>query len=139
VTLPPFFLLPIMKFAALLTGFVSALLVGASDATTQDVWVPAITYPTEGVVLNYGQTYTFTWDTSNQPAQITNNVAVIYLRQNDRTLPLVLAGKVPITSGSAQVTIPWVNTGAYQAVFFGDSGNFSPLFNISSPNPFTLN
>ncbi|KAF9788161.1 hypothetical protein BJ322DRAFT_1106174 [Thelephora terrestris] len=128
-----------MKFTALLAGLVSALLVGASDATTQDVWAPPITYPTAGVVLNYAQTYNFTWDASNPPAQITNQVAAIYLRQNGRTLPIILAGGVPITQGYVLVTIPWVDSGSYQAVFFGDSGNFSPQFSIASPSPFTLN
>lgn len=128
-----------MKFVALLTGFISALLVGASDATTQDVWVPPITYPDGSDTLIYGQTYNFTWDASNPPAQITNKAAVIYLRQNGRTLPLILAGNVPITQGYALVTIPWVDSGTYQVALFGDSGNFSPNFQISSPSPFTLN
>jgi len=124
-------------FAALLTGVVSALAVRASEASTQDVWAPALTYPTAGVDLSSWETYTFTWNTTSPPHQITNPTAVIYLRKDDRTLPVILAGKVPITQGYVSVTIPWVTTGDYQAVLFGDSGNFSPVFHITSPDPFT--
>ncbi|KAF9653746.1 hypothetical protein BDM02DRAFT_3265452 [Thelephora ganbajun] len=126
-----------MKFTALFAGIISALAVHAADSSTLDVWVPPITFPTEGVNLISGQTYNFTWDASSPPPQITNPTAVIYLRQNDRTLPIILAGKVPTAQGYAPVNIPWVNTGVYQVVLFGDSGNFSPEFNITSPNPFT--
>jgi len=127
-----------MKFATILTGLVSALLVRASDASTQDVWTPNFIFPAGGEVLEYNKTYQFTWDVSSPPHQITNNVAAIYLRQNGRTLPLVLTGGVPISQGYAFVTIPWVDSGIYQGVLFGDSGNFSPDFSITSPNPFVL-
>jgi len=127
-----------MKFAALLTVIASALLVRGADDSTQDVWAPPITFPTAGVNLVYGQTYNFTWDASSPPPQITNNVAVFYLRQNSRTLPIILAGNVPITQGYTLVTIPWVDSGTYQTVLFGDSGNFSPDFQITSPDPHSM-
>ena len=52
------FSLSTMKFVALLTGVISAL---AVNAATNDVWAPALTFPTAGVNLNSGETYNFTW------------------------------------------------------------------------------
>jgi hypothetical protein len=50
-----------MKFSALLVSAISAFTVHAAGVSILDVWAPAITFPTEGDTLIYGQSYNFTW------------------------------------------------------------------------------
>jgi len=125
----------VMKFAALLVSAVSA---ATALAAVLDVYNPTLTSPVDGDVLIYHQTYNATWDVSDAPSQITNDVAAIYLRQGDTTTPVILAGRVPIRQGWAILEIPWVNAGSYQLVLFGDSGNIGPTVSVASPNPFEL-
>jgi hypothetical protein len=97
----------------------------------RDVYVPPITYPTASTVWKKGQVHNVTWDVSDPPAQITNKIGRIQLREGGLTTPLILADGFDILLGSIEVTVPWVITGSdYQLVLFGDSGNFSPEFTI---------
>ena len=95
-----------MKLASLL---VSALSAATALGATLDVWSPRVTNPVDGDTLIYNQVYNLTWydfspatsvalwsdrtrDVSDAPSQITNNVAVAFLRQNDKTTQGLLTG-----------------------------------------------
>jgi len=121
--------------------FAAVSVVSASPVTVersaQDVWAPKVTFPIAGAAFVVGNSYTFLWDTSDAPAQITNKFGAVILRKADLSTPVVLAGNFPITDGAVNVTIPWVLSGSdYSVTLFGDSGNFSPTFSISGPSPF---
>jgi len=129
-----------MKFTTVFTNFsvfsLSVLsLVNSSPLaiTSRDVYVPPILSPTSDAVWTIGTVQTVTWNVSNPPAQITNPVGQILLRQGDRTTNIVLAGNFSILLGSINVTVPSVSPAAdYSVVLFGDSGNFSPTFSIEA-------
>ena len=73
----------------------------------RDVWAPMITYPTSTTVWTAGCTYNVTWDTSNQPVNITNPDGLVYLRHGvDATEESVLAEGFLLTDGAVDVTIP---------------------------------
>ncbi|KAF5382288.1 hypothetical protein D9757_008490 [Collybiopsis confluens] len=98
----------------------------------RDVYVPPITCPTAYTVWNKGEVHNVTWDVSDPPAQITNKIGRIQLREGGLTTPLILADGFDILLGRIEVTVPWVITANdYQLVLFGDSGNFSPEFTIN--------
>lgn len=125
-----------MSFAKLF--ILLSTVVGVSVATpatrsVQDVYVPQVTYPTEGVQWVIGDYYNVTWDTSNPPAQITNSQGLIVLAKNYTLtgLSAPLAAGFSILDGTVQVQVPNVTPGDdYQVVVFGDSGNYSPTFSI---------
>ncbi|GLB40128.1 putative fungal specific transcription factor [Lyophyllum shimeji] len=119
--------------AILVTSLVPSTLAFPSPRSTQDVYVPPVTYPHEGTVWKVRQRHNVTWDTSNPPVNITNKIGTIMLRKGDFTTPLILAKGFPILLGRIEVTVPWVIDGNdYSVVLFGDSGNFSPQFTITS-------
>ncbi|KAH9848913.1 hypothetical protein C2E23DRAFT_842087 [Lenzites betulinus] len=126
-----------MKFAlafALLASW-AQLVLGAPTASLErrDVFVPPVLYPHAGTVWVKGQRHNVTWDTTNAPVNITNKIGTILLRQGDLTTPLILADGFDILLGRIEVTVPWVLHGSdYSLVLFGDSGNFSPQFTITS-------
>lgn len=120
----------------------------------RDVWVPQITCPDASTVWAAGGTYTVTWDTSSEPAQVTNSDGLVYLRIGSATQSTPLAQGFPLADGHVDVTIPadtvpaddWIlvrksilsgsleaasNLGLFSPVF-GDSGNWSPPFTITS-------
>ncbi|KAF8996309.1 hypothetical protein BDQ17DRAFT_1284548, partial [Cyathus striatus] len=92
-----------------------------------DVYVPTIIYPTAETVWNIGKVANVTWDTSNAPKHISNRAAV-YLREAD----LVLAKDFDLRSGFVNFTVPVVPLGQYQITLFGDSGDWSPCFQIEA-------
>lgn len=100
----------IMHFMTTLTNilvvFAVALLsfVGAAPLAVRDVYVPPVTYPSDGTIWKIGASHNVTWyvsrlraesgslldpldnrDNSNPPQEITNPDGVIYLRKGDRT------------------------------------------------------
>ncbi|KAL5519877.1 hypothetical protein ACEPAG_1537 [Sanghuangporus baumii] len=106
-------------------------LVSALPIDRRDVWVPPITSPTEGTVWTIGTLVNVTWDTSTEPDQVTNPIGFIQLRKDGLTSPDVLADGFNLTDGSVEITVPDVEPDfGYQVVLFGDSGNFSPEFEI---------
>jgi len=131
-----------MKFTSLFAAAVSFTAVAFATPVKRsalDVWDPKVTFPSAGTVLTVGSTYDFTWDTSDAPAQITNQVGALFLRKGNIQTPVVLAGGFNITDGTVKVTLPWaLPDDDYSAVLFGDSGDFSPTFVIDGPSPFTL-
>ncbi|KIY66619.1 hypothetical protein CYLTODRAFT_423273 [Cylindrobasidium torrendii FP15055 ss-10] len=121
-------------FASMFAMFVNAIPVGLVG---RDVYVPPVTSPAADTVWTVNSTATITWDTSSPPEQITNKVGRVFLRKGDRTLPLLLADGFDILDGSVDITVPWVlESGDYQVVLFGDSGNFSPNFTITGGPPY---
>ncbi|KAI9569680.1 hypothetical protein HD554DRAFT_2171123 [Boletus coccyginus] len=113
-----------------LLSLVSALPVVAP--VVRDVWVPQILSPDASTIWAAGGTYTVLWDTSSEPAQVTNSEGLVYLRINGATQSTPLAQGFPLTDGHVDVTIPadTVPADDWVVVLFGDSGNWSPPFTI---------
>ncbi|KAL5524379.1 hypothetical protein ACEPAF_9519 [Sanghuangporus sanghuang] len=106
-------------------------LVSALPVDRRDVWVPPITSPTEGTIWTIGNLVNVTWDTSTKPDQVTNPLGRVQLRKDGHTSSDVLAEGFNLTDGSVEITVPDVTPDfGYQVVLFGDSGNFSPEFEI---------
>ncbi|KJA15865.1 hypothetical protein HYPSUDRAFT_48030 [Hypholoma sublateritium FD-334 SS-4] len=124
-----------MAFIAALAS--SAIAVSLPARSAQDVFTPAITSPKAGDIWNVGSSQTVTWDASNPPAQLTNNIGQIMLVKNGYTTPVVLAAGFPILDGSATFVVPNVINGTNYAVqLFGDSGDLSPAFTVIGSNSF---
>ncbi|KAJ3565449.1 hypothetical protein NP233_g7627 [Leucocoprinus birnbaumii] len=126
-------------FAFFLTIFtlLGSFVVQAAPIEQRDVYVPKILTPNGNTVWKVGEEVEVTWDTSNPPAQITNKIGMILLRQGDLATPLVLAGNFNILNGKARFRVPSVLQGSdYSIVLFGDSGNWSDQFTIQSPFAF---
>jgi len=122
------FVYPVLSFLFLA---VFAAPLASRDVT--DVFVPQILYPTKGTVWIVGERQHVTWNVSNPPAEITNKIGEIHLRQNGATSQSTLASNFNILLGKIEVTVPQVENGDdYQIVLFGDSGNFSPKFTIKN-------
>lgn len=117
----------------------------------RDVWVPPITSPDANTVWVVGCNYTVTWDTSTQPSQVTNPLGQVYLRINNATQSTPLAQGFNLSDGYVEVTVPtdtqpsdqWMvvrksilSLGPFRdnlaPPVFGDSGNWSPAFTITS-------
>ncbi|THU84266.1 hypothetical protein K435DRAFT_686022, partial [Dendrothele bispora CBS 962.96] len=97
-----------------------------------DVFAPPITSPVAGDVWVVGETKNVTWDVSHAPTQITNPEGTILLRKGNLTTTDILATGFDIRDGSVEVTVPDVeDDDDYSVVLFGDSGNWSPDFNIT--------
>jgi hypothetical protein len=121
------------SFFILLTLFSCALCAPISTVMRRDVWVPTITSPTSACVWTVGGSYYVTWDTSSEPSEVTNPTGQVYLRQGDATQSNPIASGFPLTDGQVEVTIPEGTTaGTYMIVLFGDSGNWSPEFQIEA-------
>jgi len=100
----------------------------------RDVWVPTILCPDASSVWVVGCNYTVTWDTSSEPSQVTNPLGQVYLRINGATQSTPLADGFPLSDGQVEVTVPadTVPSDEWILVLFGDSGNWSPDFTITS-------
>jgi len=100
----------------------------------KDVYVPAIFQPTSGAQWKVGSSQFVTWDVSSPPEHITNKKGRIVLSRNGTLLLDYVLGKdFDILCGNVTVKVPQVEPGSdYQVVLFGDSGNYSPSFNIVS-------
>jgi len=127
-----------MRFTTALSTLIPFILaagVRGAGPTPLDVFVPPITFPTEGTVWVSKTQQNITWDASGAPPTISNG-ALLLLRQNNITSPFILAKDFDLRAGSLEITVPWVlsNTN-YQLVLFGDSGDFSPVFTIQSDTP----
>ncbi|KAF8997913.1 hypothetical protein BDQ17DRAFT_1362831 [Cyathus striatus] len=123
-----------MKASVVLFSLFSTLAAASPiNIASRDVFVPPILYPHAGTVWKVGQHHNVTWDVSDAPAQITNPVGQVFLRQNGLTqLSNPLAQGFNILDGRVVIQVPNVAPAKdYQLVLFGDSGNFSPLFTIT--------
>ncbi|TFK75404.1 hypothetical protein BDN72DRAFT_733258, partial [Pluteus cervinus] len=116
-----------------LSTFFSLLLPSITPASSKplDVYSPSILTPQENDTWVPGQIYTVTWDISDPPAQITNPIGQIWLRKGDVTSNDTLASGFNMTSGSQNITCPYVSPDSdYRVVLYGTSGNWSPPFTI---------
>ncbi|KAJ3516657.1 hypothetical protein NLJ89_g999 [Agrocybe chaxingu] len=91
-----------------------------------DVFVPTIISPNSTTVWTIGKNATVVWDTSNAPASISNGAAVVLNGHG------AIANGFDLRAGSVDVLVPQVPQGNYYITLFGDSGNHSPVFTISS-------
>jgi len=126
-----------MKFMTTTTALIASLCTGITTAAPfvteakRDVFVPPVTYPHAGTVWYSGQTHNVTWDTSFAPVNITNSKGIILLRFENIESPVILGSGFDIRKGRTEIVVPRVFTGSnYSLVLFGDSGNFSPTFEI---------
>ncbi|KAF9371997.1 hypothetical protein CPB97_001544 [Podila verticillata] len=104
---------------------------------------PKITSPTAHVVWPARSTQTVTWSTKDiEDKNATGTIVLGYLSGKEGDLnehldymhPLATGFK--LTKGSQQIVIPnVVERTTYIIVLFGDSGNASPEFTITNPNP----
>ncbi|ESK95823.1 hypothetical protein Moror_12435 [Moniliophthora roreri MCA 2997] len=110
------------------------VLVTSAPLAKRDVFVPPVLYPHAETVWRVGDLHNVTWDTSNPPAQITNQNGSIVLAKNGRLLlnnPGYLAKGFPILNGRQEIQVPNVEPGDdYTIVVFGDSGNHGERFTI---------
>ncbi|TFY59954.1 hypothetical protein EVG20_g7602 [Dentipellis fragilis] len=127
-----------MKFTNAFTTtfalFAAALstIVTAAPLEPRDVYTPHVTYPHKGTVWMVGQRHNVTWDTSDAPVNITNPVGMIKLGYETFILPITLASGFNVLDGRIEVTVPNVDAGQYFLVFFGDSGDDSDPFLITT-------
>ncbi|KAF9460592.1 hypothetical protein BDZ94DRAFT_1222827 [Collybia nuda] len=120
-------------FSLFLLSFVVLVRGKPLSLSPRDVYVPPVLYPHTGTVWKINNHHNVTWDNSDPPVNITNKIGRIMLRKGSLTTPLILADNFDILLGRIEVMVPWVLEGSdYQVVLFGDSGNFSPLFTITS-------
>ncbi|EIM81617.1 uncharacterized protein STEHIDRAFT_161793 [Stereum hirsutum FP-91666 SS1] len=121
-------------------------LISAAPVTTprdmsmfkREVWSPPITSPTAGDILQVGQSFTVTWDTSAEPDQVTSYEGTLLLgHMNSSGSNENLDTKYPLATGfdlrdgSHTIVVPDVPPlESYIIVLVGDSGNASPEFTI---------
>ncbi|PBK74807.1 hypothetical protein ARMSODRAFT_1080491 [Armillaria solidipes] len=107
----------------------------------RDVFSPKITNPTASTTWFKDSRVNVTWDTSNVPQNLTNTKGKLVLgfmngRDDNEHLDMQnpLAEGFDILAGTASFLVPDVTPGQdYIVVLFGDSGNRSPKFKISTP------
>jgi len=132
------------KFAALATLFAAAVTVQATPISFVPVsegnifWSADITSPHLLTVWTVGSNETVTWDPSKVPQSSINSTGILllgYQQNNSENLDLQtpLATNFPISAGQVSITVPNVTERHdYIVVLFGDSGNASPIFTITS-------
>ncbi|KAI0766365.1 hypothetical protein BD413DRAFT_570391 [Trametes elegans] len=111
-----------------------------SGAKQEIVYRPDITSPKAGDSWPAGSVQTVTWDVSDIPEEAKNHTGILLLgfiegNSTNENLDVEhpLATEFPIIAGSAQVTVPDVESrDDYVIVLFGDSGNTSPKFTITN-------
>jgi hypothetical protein len=75
-----------LYFLALFAIF--SLVSAAPAPVKRDVFVPPVLYPRNGTVWRVGERHNVTWDITNAPAQITNNVGMVILCRDHELLDL---------------------------------------------------
>ncbi|KAK0187941.1 hypothetical protein F5146DRAFT_1226310 [Armillaria mellea] len=108
----------------------------------RDVFSPKITNPTAGTTWFKDSHVNVMWDTSNAPQNLTNTKGKLVLGfMNDQDgnehldMQNPLAEGFDIFAGTVSFRVPDVTPGQdYIVVLFGDSGNRSPRFSISTPD-----
>ncbi|KAJ7095726.1 hypothetical protein B0H15DRAFT_68380 [Mycena belliarum] len=120
-------------FFLVLYAFFS-LVTSAPAPLQRDVFVPPVLYPGKGTVWRHGERHNVTWDISNAPAHITNNLGVIVLCREHELLDYEhpLAQDFDILLGRYEIVVPKVPKGSnYRILVFGDSGNTGEAFTIT--------
>ncbi|KAM5534991.1 hypothetical protein V8D89_011364 [Ganoderma adspersum] len=136
-----FAVLSVLAAATAAVSAAPAKVFNSNDVGKVDlVFRPDITAPVAGAVWNTGTIQTITWDTSDIPTEALNQTGLVllgYIEDGDMSEHLdvqhPLASRFPITDGSVNITVPEVDTrDDYVIVLFGDSGNTSPKFTITT-------
>lgn len=70
-----------LSTAAVIAAF--SALASASAIVQRDIWDPEVLTPTAGSILQAGQNFTVTWDTSNPPAEVSDPTGALTLVIND--------------------------------------------------------
>ncbi|KAF8873496.1 hypothetical protein CPB84DRAFT_1690722, partial [Gymnopilus junonius] len=111
-----------------------------------DVFIPPVTYPTNGTVWHINERTHVSWDTSNAPVNITNPIGLILLCKSNIGLPgklfhstatlyptllLILGNGFSILQGKVGITVPWVVDSDNYQVDHDNGGNFLPFFMIT--------
>ncbi|KAF7298884.1 hypothetical protein MIND_00836400 [Mycena indigotica] len=138
---------------SLATVFLTLLITVSTAAPAlpqRDVFSPPVTYPRSGTVWRVGERHNVTWDMSDAPAHITNDVGRVVLVKShvmvDLSMPTIndivlsltrpssahpLAQGFPINVSRHEIVVPKVKSGHdYQILVFGDSGNTGEMFTI---------
>ncbi|KAJ7134794.1 hypothetical protein C8R44DRAFT_609652 [Mycena epipterygia] len=111
-----------------------SLVASAPAPLQRDVFSPPVLYPRNGTVWHVGERHNVTWDVSNAPEHITNNIGMIILCRNHTLLDLdrPLAKNFNILIAHHEIVVPDVEPGDdYQILVFGDSGNTGEVFTIA--------
>ncbi|KAJ2912624.1 hypothetical protein MD484_g7792, partial [Candolleomyces efflorescens] len=123
-----------MRFSISILAICSTLSLASPLPEKRGIFAPTILEPSAGTTWQKGSTETVVWDVSSPPAQISNPLGEIYLRSVEQGILLLdrpLAKDFDILIGQHEVTVPAdLPSGEYQAVVFGHSGNWGPVFNI---------
>ncbi|KAG2342196.1 hypothetical protein BDR05DRAFT_976609 [Suillus weaverae] len=123
-----------ISFTTFILTLLALFSLSLSAPMRRDVFVPPITYPQAGVIWIAGQHHNVTWETDDAPVHITNGIGRVYLATNtiiDLDHPLAVGFN--ILDGRVAIQVPSVPRGRnYSIVLFGDSGNYSPEFTITS-------
>ncbi|KAJ7677472.1 hypothetical protein B0H17DRAFT_1207028 [Mycena rosella] len=100
----------------------------------RDVYSPPVLYPRNGTVWRVGEHHNVTWDISNAPEHITNNIGMVILCRDHELLDLdrPLAKNFNILIARHEIVVPDVEPGNnYRILVFGDSGNTGEMFTIT--------
>ncbi|KAJ7147135.1 hypothetical protein C8R43DRAFT_953327 [Mycena crocata] len=100
----------------------------------RDVFSPPVLYPRNGTVWRVGERHNVTWDLTNAPAHITNNIGMVILCKDHMLLDLdrPLAKGFDIRIAHHEIVVPNVKPGSdYRILVFGDSGNTGEMFTIT--------
>ncbi|KAK0503970.1 hypothetical protein EDD18DRAFT_1131565 [Armillaria luteobubalina] len=126
---------------ALFSAFLFAVTIAYPASKPQElmVWSPAITSPTSSTNWYTGTFHNVTWETDGMPEEVKNTTGLLLLgHQSNGSENLdinhPLANKFLLSQGWVLCTMPndTEPRSDYMVVLFGDSGNTSPPFNVSS-------
>ncbi|KAK7015492.1 hypothetical protein VNI00_012104 [Paramarasmius palmivorus] len=96
-----------------------------------DVWNPTIISPNASTIWVVGTTVNVTWDTSDQPKQISNGAAVQLRNATGPVGYLKDFNTFDLRTGWVEIEVPDVDPATdYYITLFGDSGNWSDKFAI---------
>ncbi|KAK1224205.1 hypothetical protein PQX77_012905 [Marasmius sp. AFHP31] len=122
-----------MHFKSLVASTLAALATTVSAVR----WNPKIISPDESTVWRIGDLVNVTWDLSDMPEDLSSPTGTIQL--NNEKGPMMNIGFLSegfdIRAGFAELDVPWYDVPAgknYTITLFGDSGNRSPLFEITA-------
>ncbi|KAG7442979.1 uncharacterized protein BT62DRAFT_343253 [Guyanagaster necrorhizus] len=133
-----------LSFVALFSAFFFAVAIAYPMTKLQEliVWSPTITSPTSSTNWCAGTPLNVTWDMMGMPEDGKNSTGLLLLghqTQDSENLDIhhPLANGFPLSRGWVFCTMPndTAPRSDYIVVLFGDSGNASPRFNVSGPDP----
>ncbi|KAF5373607.1 hypothetical protein D9758_000967 [Tetrapyrgos nigripes] len=141
-----------MQFTTLLvafTAFSASLIPSVTNAlalppavVARDVFVPKINSPNNGTVWVIGAQAVVTWQNANAPDNISNGASVLLRKagtvlKNSTGQMYYLTQGFDLRAGFVEFIVPTdlVPGDDYAITLFGDSGNISQNFTISTQEP----